>query len=412
MIRRFFFGGQSMFDLNQYMDLINLESADLSYFTVAGSSISNWAEVGGTNWAQGTSLNRPTLTGGIPIFDGSNDQLIRASELNLGTQFSLYVVFKDTGALSKILLSAQSNSDYIMHDSGPSSLYDRIQMATGGVTRQGWTAGIKGNRYVILSIRRNGNTVTAKINDRTLLARTTNFAGQNTTFARLCGFTSGGFNMGAGVKAVCASSQVLSDEVDAQVINYLYTTYGLSSDTAAESMTGFGDSNTVGQGVSSYLIAAASSKGVRDHNLGISGSRLTALDANSGITRWQSQIPTRPYTDYIVIQYGTNDILGGVSASTFATALNTVVGGLIAAGYPAAKICLCSNPYQQSGANATELDSYRTEIETIKNTYGTRYANLLQDTRDNGGNSLLSDLVHLNATGQTRWANLVTAAFA
>jgi lysophospholipase L1-like esterase len=403
-------GGEDPFDPSPYLDLINLQSTDVSKFTlVTGNRISSWAEESGTLWSQSTDANRPTLTGGTPIFDGSNDQLIRASEVS-ATTYSLYVVFRDLGAITKILFGAQSASDYCMHDS-PSGLYDRIQLATGGVTRQGWTAGLTGNRYSILNIRRNGNTLSAKINDRTLLARTTNFAGQATPIARLCSIQSAGFFMNAGVKAFCMSSQNLDDTTNQNIIDWLYSTYGLASDTAAECVTCFGDSNTVGQGVSSYALSLASQLGVADHNLGISGSRLTALDANSGIARWQSQIPTRPYTDYVVIQYGTNDILASVSAATFSAALNTVVSGLITAGYSPSKICLCSNPYQQSGQNATALNNYRTEIEAIRTTYGTKYFDLLQWGRDNGGDTLLTDAVHLNATYQTGWANGVFAAF-
>lgn len=400
------------FDPSAYMDLINLQSTDVSKFTLVSSThISEWAENGGVKWTQGTDANRPTLTGGVPIFDGSNDQLTRASEVNAGTQWSFYCVFKDTGALSKILFGALSASDFLMHES-VASAYDGITLKIGGVTKQTWTAGITGNRYSILSIRRNGNTLTAQLNDRVLLQKTATFAGQNTLIAKLTGIASAGFYMAAGVKALCVSSQLLSDTINTQVINSLYTTYGLESDTAAECVMGFGDSNTVGQVSNSYLVALAASLSVADCNLGIAGTRLTAFTADSGIARWQAQLLTKPYTDYIVIQYGTNDILGSVSAATFAAALNTIVSGLISAGYNPNKICLCSCPYQQASANATALDNYRTEIVSIKNTYATRYFDLLQDMRDNGGDALLSDTVHLNATGQTRWSNGVIAAFA
>jgi lysophospholipase L1-like esterase len=402
-------GGSDPFDPAPYLDLVNLQSINPARFTLSGSQISSWAEEGGTLWSQGTAANRPLLTGGIPIFDGSNDQLIRASEVS-ATTYSLYVVFRDLGAITKILFGAQSNSDYCMHDS-PSGLYDRIQLATGGVTRQGWTAGITGNRYLILNIRRNANTLSAKLTDRTLLAKTINFAGQATPIARLCSIQSAGFFMNAGVKAFCMSSQNLDDTTNGQVIDYLYSTYNLASDTAAECVTCFGDSNTVGQGVTPYAISLGSQLGVADHNLGISGSRLTALDASSGITRWQSQIPTRPYTDYVVIMYGTNDILASVGASTYATALNTIVAGLISAGYSPDNICLVTPPYQVSGQNATALNNYRTEILSIQSTHGVKVFDAYQWGLDNGGDARLTDAVHIDATYQAGIANGVYAAF-
>lgn len=407
--------GSSGFDINPYMDLINLHSNDASKFTLFGSKIGTWAETlpAAGSWTQGTDANRPTLTSGVPIFDGVSDQLVRGSEIS-ATTFSLYIVFKDTGALSKILFAALSASDFLMHEK-PSGLYDALSYKIGGATRLTYVAGLKGNRYSIFSLRRSGNTFTAQINDRTLLLKSNTFSGQATLIARMTGYVSAGFFMAAGVKAFCVSSQNLSDTINANIINSLYTQYGLGTDTAIDNVCGFGDSNTVGQGVNSYLLNLASRLGVADLNLGISGSRLTALNADSGITRWLSQIPTKPYTDYIVIQYGTNDVLGGVPSSTYATALNTLVSGLIAKGYAPSKICICSVMYlgttTAGGQRVTELNAYRTEVENVKNTYGTKYFDLLQDFRDNGGDlNMQADGVHANATGQTRWENGVYTA--
>lgn len=401
---------KNQFSLAQYMDIANLHSVDTSQFTLSGSQISSWND-GISAWTQGTAGNRPLLTSGVPIFDGSNDQLIRAAEISR-TEFSMYMVFKDTGAVGKIFLSAQSASDYFIHNA-PASLYDGIVLNVGGVTKLTLRAGITGNRYSIFSIRRTGNTFTARINDRILIQTTNTFAGQATLIARMMSFVSGGFAMAGGVKAFCMSSTNLSDTIDLQVRNNLYSIYNLAADNAAECVKGFGDSNTVGPGsVFSYLRTLSTSLGVADANIGISGSRCSALDATSGIARYQTQLISRPYTDYVVIQYGTNDILASISAATFATALSTIVTGLISAGYTASKICLCSCPYQRSSANATALDNYRTEILNIATTHGTKYFDLLQYMRDNGGDSLLvvADNVHLNQTAQNGWsAGVLTA---
>lgn len=400
-------GMQNGIKLNQYMDLVNIHSKDTSQFTLNSDKISSWND-GISAWVQGTDANRPTLTSGVPIFDGSNDQLIRNSEIS-ATTFSLYLVFKDTGAVGKIFLGAQTASDYFIH-SFPASAYDAITLNVGGVTKQSFTAGIKGNRYSILSIRRDGNTLTAKLNDRNLLSRSSTYSGQATLISRLMAYNGGGFFMSAGVKAFCVSSQYLSDDVDRKVRNKLYTDYDMFVDNAAENVVGFGDSNTVGTGSISYLVSLSTSLGVRDANSGISGSLLTALNGGSGVTRYQNDIITRPYTDYVVIQYGTNDILAGVSVSTYATALNTVVSGLISAGYNPNRICLVSCPYQRTSTNATALDDYRTQIETIRTTYGTKYFDLLGWMRVNGGDTLLSDTVHLTQTAQNAMsAGVLTA---
>ena len=395
---------KNQFSLAQYMDIANLHSVDSSQFTLSGSQISSWND-GISAWTQGTAGNRPLLTSGVPIFDGSNDQLIRASEISR-TDYSMYMIFKDTGAITKIFLSAQSASDYMVHTSVSGGAFDGIGLNVGGVTKLTLRAGITGNRYSIFSVRRTGNTFTARLNDRVLIQTTNTFAGQNTLIARMMSFVSGGFAMAGGVKAFCMSSVNLSDAIDLQVRNKLYNMYGMASDNAAEWVAGFGDSNTVGTGSISYLRTLSTSLGVADANVGISGSRCTNWDATSGINRYQSQLISRPYTDYVVIQYGTNDISASVSAATYAAALSTIVTGLISAGYTASKICLCSCPYQRSSANATALDNYRTEILAIATANGTKYFDLLQWMRDNGGDSLLipADNAHLNQTAQNGWS--------
>lgn len=395
---------KNQFTLAQYMDIANLHSVDASQFTLSGAQISSWND-GISAWTQGTAANRPLLTSGIPIFDGSNDQLIRTAEISR-TEYSMYMIFKDTGAITKIFLSAQSASDYFIHTSFSGGAFDGIGLNVGGVTKLTLRAGITGNRYSIFSVRRTGNTFTARLNDRVLIQTTNTFAGQNTLIARMMSFVSGGFAMAGGVKAFCMSSANLSDAIDLQVRNKLYNMYAMASDNAAEWVAGFGDSNTVGTGSVSYLRTLAPLLGVADANVGIYGSLCTAVDATSGINRYQSQLISRPYTDYVVIQYGTNDINASVSAATYAAALSTIVTGLISAGYTASKICLVSCPYQRSGAYATALDNYRTEILAIATANGTKYFDLLQYMRDNGGDSLLvaADNVHLNQTAQNGWS--------
>jgi len=392
-------GMMNGFNLNPYMDLINLQSKDASQYTLAGSKISSWND-GVSAWSQGTDANRPTLTSGTPIFDGT-DQLVRASEIS-ATTFSLYVVFKDIGSLAKVLLGGSTGYDYLMHNAVVN--FDSVVMAAGGISKAEFKAGMTGNRYVILSIRRNGNTITAKLNDRILLNRFNVFAGQPTLIARLAGVSNTTFNMNAGIKAVCMSSQNLSDADDKKVRDKLYSDYNLASDTAADYVLGIGDSNTQGINTPSYLFALAAQLNVADANAGISSSRLTAFDASSGVTRYPNLI-SRPYTDYVVIQYGSNDAYASVSQANYEAALNTMVGGFISAGYSPNKICICSVPYIKDNYIASILDSYRASVINVKNTYGTKYFDLLQATRDGGGNTLLSDDVHLNSSGQTIWTN-------
>lgn len=400
LIHTFFSG--TPFNPDQYMDLINLKSINQSQFTLTGSSIDSWND-GISAWTN-TGAARPTLTGGVPLFDGG-DQLIRAAELSL-TTYSLYLLFKNTGTSAKVMLGAQSDSTYFIHQAN----YE-IQHAIGGVgkliLRSGINYGASNNRYNILSVRRSDNTFTVGINDRTAYVTTNNFAGEATKIARLMAI-SGGFIMTGGVRSVCMSSQSLSDSVHTQVLNKLYSDYSLSSDNSTMTVFGIGDSNTSGQGATSYLVALASGMGLAYCNLGISGTLFTS-GTNSGVSRYASQLNSRPYTDKVVIQYGTNDVSAAVASSTYLAAFDSMISAMIAAGWQASKICICSIPYQASGLNATLLQEYATGLSNIASTYGTKYFDLYTDIKDNGGNANLSDTVHLNATGQTRWQNGVAA---
>ena len=82
-------------NLSQYMDLANLHSKDTSQFTLVSTKISAWDDAI-SSWVQGTDANRPTLTSGVPIFDGASDQLIRSAEIST-TVFSMYLDLKDNG---------------------------------------------------------------------------------------------------------------------------------------------------------------------------------------------------------------------------------------------------------------------------------------------------------------------------
>lgn len=393
-----FFSGS--FNPDPYMDLINLKSINQSQFTLTGSSINSWDD-GISAWTQGTPSAKPTLTGGIPLFDGG-DQLVRAAEIS-ATSYSLYYVFRNTGGYAKVFLGAQTDSTYFIHQAN----YN-IDHAIGGVGKLILRSGIYSNkRYHIFSVRRSGNTFTVKINDRTAYVTTNNFAGESTKLARLMAI-SGGFIMTGGVKALMMSSSVLSDTVDQQVRDYLYNNY-LAGDTTIENVCGIGDSNTNGQGATSYLVGLASSLGCAYLNLGISGTLFTS-GTNNGYGRFQSQIITRPYSDYVVLQYGTNDVSAAVPVATYQPLFDSMVSTLINAGYSPSKICICTIPYQASNLNSSLLNDYRTALQTIATNYGTKYFDLLQAMRDGGADTLLSDTVHLNAAGHTIWQNGVYTA--
>lgn len=394
------------FNPDSYMDKINLQSNTTDLMTIGtGNRISSWRDTIGNDFAQSTDSSRPTLTAGVPLFDGG-DTLIKSSDVNLGTQYSMYIVFKNTGALDKIFFGANSATDYGMHSSsGPNG----FQLAIGGSTKGRWLAGHLGKRFIVLSIRRSVNTFIVKLNDRTLIQTINTFAGENTLVSRLMAYT-GGFTMTGGMRAFCASSQYVSDSVNTQIVNALYSRYSLASDNAADCVVGFGDSNMTATGGGTALpVSLGTSLSLAPLQLGLSGTLFTS-GTNNGNGRYSSQIITKPYTDKIVIQYGTNDVSAAVSAATYSPLFDTMISTLISSGYSPNNICICSIPYQQSGANASLLDDYQTALSNIATTYGTKYYNLLQAMRDGGGNSLLNDTVHLNSSGNSLWAAGVLTA--
>jgi lysophospholipase L1-like esterase len=394
------------------MDLINLQSNNVANFTiVAPNKVSAWIDSNNSStWTQGTDANRPLLSDGV-IFDGANDTLIKAVEVS-ANDYSFYCVVRylgtNTGAVANLsLFSANSATDWF----GFQTNYN-IGVNTSAASRRLAVAGYKGNRFIVLGVRKLGNTFTFTINDRVCL-QTGAAAVATTLFGRLGSLVGFGFHPNINIKAFCLSSTVFNNTEHQSIVNSLYNLYSLGSLTSADNVCGFGDSNTTGQGATSYLVGLSTQMGLAHLNLGIAGTLFVNSTAavNNGYDRYQAQIVTKPYTDYIVIQYGTNDILSFLPVGTFETQMNTMVGSLISQGYNPDRICMCSVPYQSSGANAAALNLYRTAIVNISTTHGTKYFDLLQAMRDGGGNSLLADAVHLNASGMTIWQNGVYTAF-
>jgi lysophospholipase L1-like esterase len=390
-------------------DLINLQSYDAAKFTLSGSQITAWTEQDGiTQWTQSVAADRPLLTGGVPTFAGSGDALVRATDVS-ATSFSLFCVVRNTlGATNKSIFASITGTNWYNINAGDFS--GVINVAGAGLFSA--LSGYLGKRDTVIGIIRNGNTINLYINNRVCIVRTSNFAGQPTLIGRLmsiAGFTT--FALAGTLKSFIVSSSVLNSAQIQDVINSLYDKYNLSSNTDTDTILAFGDSNTLGSNATSYVVGLAAQMGLGYTQLGIAGSRFTTFNSNSGYARYQSQLITRPYTDKIVIQYGTNDISGGVNLATYETEFTAMMNDFIAQGINPSNICICSVAYRRDNADAAILDNYRAFLLATSIAFGTKYFDLLQDMRDNGGNALLNDAVHLNQTGQNRWQAGVYAAF-
>lgn len=386
--------------------LVNLQSYDSSKFTLVGSKISVWADQDNTKstWVQTTDSRRPTLTSGQPIFPGSGSFMQRnAGELDR-TVFSAYIVLRNEGKTTQPGIFSGSTSG---------SWMDMGVMWQASAQRASYRIGHSGNRIVVITLKRNGNTVEVYYNQRQVLILTNTWAGQSSLIRNIMGLS---FSTGWSIAGACLATYIAEEfHTTAQTletINALYDRYNLGSNTAIDSIVAMGDSNTVGSGSTSYIVGLSSQLSLNFTNLGISGCYMSngGITANAVINR-MNQMITRPGTDYISLCAGTNDIiLGSVPVSTYSAALNSILSQLQAGGQNMSRICLSSVPYQRDNSNSTTLDEYRTAISGLSTTYGTKYFDLLQDMRDNGGNSLLNDNVHLNQTAQNRWqAGVFTA---
>lgn len=114
---------------------------------------------------------------------------------------------------------------------------------------------------------------------------------------------------------------------------------------------------------------------------------------------------------YIVILYGTNDILlndAAFSAANYQNDLGELVDALVANGTPANQVVIGSPPYITSYVQAHPFDggsivkhqAYVAAAAAAAASRGTRYADVYQYMLDNGGDALISpDGLHPNDAG-------------
>lgn len=402
--------GSGPIDFEPFMDLINLQSDNPARFTMVGSKISAWTEQNGvTQWTESNDSLRPTYPGGVPTFGGNGVGLVRSGGDVSATDYTLFCVVRNTSeATAKALFASTTGTNW--YDIGSTTFVGALKIGGADVYRA--NVGYKGKRDTVLCIRKSGNTVTIFVNNRACVQTLNNFAGQTTLFGRLMSITGfSSFALAGTLKAFCLSSIVMSDAVVQDVVNSLYIRYNLGLNLATDTIIGFGDSNTAGQGSTSYLVGLASQMGLAFTQAGISGSLFTTNNASSGYTRYASQIVSKPLTDYLVVQYCTNDV-GNVSPSAYAIEFNAMMNDLVnVKGWNPSRICLVTPPYQRDNVNAALLDQFAAVYSAAATLYGTKFWDFLTWMRNNGGNSLLSDNVHVLQAAQNAMQAGVFNAF-
>lgn len=183
----------------------------------------------------------------------------------------------------------------------------------------------------------------------------------------------------------------------------------------------FGDSITLGFGLSAgqgYSPKLAALLSLTEKNYGRSGCILQAATgvSNSGYLFYQQDLMGGDLNDICLIMLGVNDVRDQAGAvydctvSRFTTNYNTIVDNLLRKGnYCNRRLILCNVPYQANDANLELSNQYNQVIYNLSQTYKCGYFDICKAVRNNGGNSLLQDGVHPNASGGTVMADSLYA---
>jgi lysophospholipase L1-like esterase len=218
--------------------------------------------------------------------------------------------------------------------------------------------------------------------------------------------------------APCFGSYAASNLTDAEalILGRAWRLYQarLGRETAVTYLA-FGDSITAGfSGLPSYVTqvaASAASAGKRVINGGFPGAKLSGSTFGDGILSYQTVLAAYPSARYH-LQFGVNDIGGGVSAAAFQAAYMTVVGYMVnTLGISPSAISIGSPGFTTTDYGATRT-AYTAAAAAVAASYGTKYADVFAAMVAGGGATLMSDGVHPNSAGHTIMANAITAAIA
>lgn len=173
--------------------------------------------------------------------------------------------------------------------------------------------------------------------------------------------------------------------------------------TSAASISGFGDSITTGVNASTsanwYINLLGGFLGATVNNQGISGSMLqgTGSRAGNGLGRWSTALTGANKTEMVFILYATNDALHidapAPTVAAYLTDFQTIVSGLLAAGYTQRTIIVGSLPWVAPvgfthfgagfGGSDAVVQSYRNAAMSIANVNGLFFADIYTVIKNN-----------------------------
>lgn len=130
---------------------------------------------------------------------------------------------------------------------------------------------------------------------------------------------------------------------------------------------------------------------------------------------WVDRYLSGTLTNYLIAWGGTNDIhLNSSSGATTYAAFQTYIADRLAAGWPAANICVCTMLPRQN-TKETQRGDYNTLLVAGASTYGYKLARFDQDATMGAAGSELNgtyyaDQIHPTTAGNLILSNLVYAA--
>lgn len=384
---------------NSRMDQLNLQSYDASFFTLASGAVSQWNDLSGSgrHATQGTAANRPLYNSGVITFDGSNDRLDLATEIDL-TQFTLYLVCKKTSSLATqgAPFASKTRLDYCQYSNLRQAFFAK---AAGGFTP--YDIGTFENAHV-LAVRMNGSSSNFKFNDRSLLTLTNSLTSGSFLIGRLGASSTGSIPFGGWIRALCVASGNVSDTQHNENIAYLMNKYSIPVASEA-GIIAFGDSITRASGLTPWVNTLGGLMSLPWCNLGVAGTLFTnySAQANNGYDRYPTQITTRPYRDYICVQYGTNDV-ATVTPANFETQYRAMMTDLLSRGYLPDRLVSGTITRKTGNADASGIEGLNNRIRTVASDLGLvlcdNYA--LMMAHADPDSLMQGDGLHLNQTGQ------------
>lgn len=171
----------------------------------------------------------------------------------------------------------------------------------------------------------------------------------------------------------------------------------------------YGTSRTTDLSVSNPLLCWVYLLGVESGgsslNYGVAGSRLVEDFVKENVIQYNSDTHA-----YLIIEYGTNDIRQGTSASTFKNKLSSDINYIInTKGWPAKYIVLQNTLWVDSGDFMP--DAYGVVIQEVVDQYGLNLADYKAYLRSVGDftSHFLSDKLHENDFGNRKIADFYKA---